>query len=1785
VFPPTLARPTTSAVTLAADVLARIRPAVVLVRYVRPDGDVVTATGFVVAPGVVVGTAGPGRTGSAAPARCEVVIDPGQPETCTLPAEVVKWHPSSHLLAVRVAGSDLPPPLPLDDADVKLLDPVILLGWEPPAGPTLVASAGKVTGVGTAWGRPAAVLALGFPERILSGGPAVTPDGRVLGMFTRAPPGDHATITTASQLVRALPGLLGPAPAAPVAVAPPPVSPQDRVTAATVGLQVITADNRTLTGTGLLVDADGLIVTDAAVLGGRPDRPPRSILVHLPQSGLSGVRGVAGRFVAMYQDGFRGAGLVRVDGKGLPRPAELGRAAEPRRHQEVSVLQFPYRPLTGPTAIARRATVTAVLRERDAVREFPLTGEEGVDRGGPVVDEAWQVVGFAPGGGPEPGFSFGIPAEVLRAFIRDKGTPRPVAGPAAPVGPAAPAAAPKVDGPVPVEVRLPAEVADTCVAADGRLLVLHLPKARQLAVFDLVERRVVKSLPVTEDGVLFAGGRDKLLVIHPVKKTITRYDLKTFEAEPTAPVTLPGVVRRAAMGSAGDGPLLLFQEVHRNIIRPALIDPVTLREVESRIPGRGLAWEFNSDSPYHLRAGRLPFLFAYAAQLGTGNLVLRGRLGDRHSMNGWRGHTLPGPDGRTMFTGDGFWSLTMERLDPPENRRDSSVIPAQTDGFYLSLRNVPDPRTPKRSPTPSGFVDCTVHARRDGLSLVTVKDLHVGPQFHTAKADVFTADKRVLFVPEAGRLAVVPTTNDRVLVYDIDPYREMEKARADYLVVTSLPPAPVPGRLFDYPLRVRSSAGRVTYRLDAGPPGMAVSRDGKLTWAVPADFEAPTPVTLTVADASGQEVLHTFELVPTPTPGPPSAGPFARVTLPSLADEVCVGGGGRLLIFRLPRDRRLAVLDVQAAKVVGLLPLPEDGALFAAGRDKLIVFAPRAGVFQRWDLRTLERERTALNPLRATPGVMVMGHDSAGPLVCAPGGFLDPLTLRPLDVRVVPGPADPQGFVPGVPEFPFRCDPRSTRARMSADGRLLVWNQPPGLGVLVVDGRDATAHAEFLGSTAAMSPAGVVFPGGWGFRPDRRRVFDEIEPREPGSHVGIPAVAGPAFLDLARTGDRFGLGRLGRKEWGTLDDMGLTLRVIGDDRVVLPLGWVDGLDQTDTEIALGREAFRFPDPAGAAYPPPLADRVFLVPQAKALAVLDRTCETVHFHRFDLKAVLDKAGSDYLFVADRPPSAVRGTTFRYALEVWSNKGGVALRLASGPPGMAVAGGAVTWDVPVGFAAPDAEVVLALTDSAGRESTRAFRVAVPADPWVTEVLRGLRRTSHILHGLKEQFRFLPPGELPPAWADALAPPAAPRPFEPPPVAPVPVAVTPLPEGRRVIDLPSPAGRVRVGGGGRFLILHLPKDRQLAVFDANEGRVVKLIPVGETPVFAAGMDALVVIDPDRKTAERWRLTTLEKEATAPTPGSLPVADAAMGSASAGPALVLGLGKDESETYFLDPATLRPVPGSELRVPWRSRPRYRASADGRVFTADRGTDTTIHVRTRAGWVSRQIEHRSANLPSVDGQTLFGGAGLFDREGRWAGGFLGPSPRSVWAVPATDGPFFISLTPFPDRKPRWEAAIHAGRDARPFAVLNDPADFGAAVDEDQPPRAPLDESLFFVPAAKLVAVLPKGRDRLILRRVDVRAEADRSGGDYLCVADLPPAAEAGRRYTHTPEVWSKKGGVSVRVDIGPPGMTASGGSVTWDVPADYRAGEVEVVLAVSDASGREALYPLRLTVRVPAGP
>src|SRR5439155_6551544 len=68
-------------------------------------------------------------------------------------------------------------------------------------------------------------------------------------------------------------------------------------------------------------------------------------------------------------------------------------------------------------------------------------------------------------------------------------------------------------------------------------------------------------------------------------------------------------------------------------------------------------------------------------------------------------------------------------------------------------------------------------------------------------------------------------------------------------------------------------------------------------------------------------------------------------------------------------------------------------------------------------------------------------------------------------------------------------------------------------------------------------------------------------------------------------------------------------------------------------------------------------------------------------------------------------------------------------------------------------------------------------------------------------------------------------------PPPAPVLPEITLPKLDAKtKTVPLPGRVQRVAVGGGGRFIILHLATSRQLAVFDVSAAAIVEYIPADD-------------------------------------------------------------------------------------------------------------------------------------------------------------------------------------------------------------------------------------------------------------------------------------------------------------------------------------------------------------------
>lgn len=403
-----------------------------------------------------------------------------------------------------------------------------------------------------------------------------------------------------------------------------------------------------------------------------------------------------------------------------------------------------------------------------------------------------------------------------------------------------------------------------------------------------------------------------------------------------------------------------------------------------------------------------------------------------------------------------------------------------------------------------------------------------------------------------------------------------------------------------------------------------------------------------------------------------------------------------------------------------------------------------------------------------------------------------------------------------------------------------------------------------------------------------------------------------------------------------------------------------------------------------------------------------------------------------------------------------------------------------------------------------------------------------------------------------------------------------------------LSAPAGDLCVAAGGRYLLVTQPRTKQLAVFDVNEAKVVRTLPLSESgTMVAAGAGVIVGYNPERHTLERWTLPSFRKEGPVDCPVGQPVYDLALGSASNGPILIAS-GNDTKRfggaLRFLDPMTFREVSikpvdrASDLGFRVVKGSQVRASADGRVFTTwtpgdrDRGPQSLVVTGPRFK-VSVETEPAGHVVPAPDGQFLFTGRGVATVEGRRTTGT--PDGLVMPAIPAVHGPAYLCIQPAGT-----SATINLmvpGR-AAPLRVWN--FELLAPVKADTVNAIPPDRRVVFIPAAKLLVTMPPDNDRLVLHKLNLPSDPPKPG--TLTISSVaPPVVSRGSTFTYTITAHPPGQSLTFTLEEGPPGLTvSSAGVVNWPVPATQPLALVPIRVRVRSATGTEAVHNFRLGIQ-----
>jgi hypothetical protein len=338
--------------------------------------------------------------------------------------------------------------------------------------------------------------------------------------------------------------------------------------------------------------------------------------------------------------------------------------------------------------------------------------------------------------------------------------------------------------------------------------------------------------------------------------------------------------------------------------------------------------------------------------------------------------------------------------------------------------------------------------------------------------------------------------------------------------------------------------------------------------------------------------------------------------------------------------------------------------------------------------------------------------------------------------------------------------------------------------------------------------------------------------------------------------------------------------------------------------------------------------------------------------------------------------------------------------------------------------------------------------------------------------------------------------------------PIVARPLKPARLAGDqneiaLPGPVESAVVAGGGRLLLLHVPRVNKVVVFDVCEARIVKEIdaPANDT-MLAGGMNLFVIYQPKKNVIERWSCDKLERVEEIASPFKDPVKALAMGSASNGPLVAALIGSRKTGHRGATLAYFNPSTMKEVEYVFRgtknpfgigtseTESAIRVNTNGTVVTGwspKFPAGSECHVLTgnenQAFWVQGSPPNV---LPSPDGRYLA-------TRGQILGTDLNGPPGvfrrdfSTFIVPAVQGNWYIVAQ---EQGPRFAPGA-ASASLGMFAVgKDDPTKTFEMIEDVDLSRIDqgLDQSLFLIPDAQvLITIAAPKRNKLILRRVELK--------------------------------------------------------------------------------------------------
>ena len=852
--------------------------------------------------------------------------------------------------------------------------------------------------------------------------------------------------------------------------------------------------------------------------------------------------------------------------------------------------------------------------------------------------------------------------------------------------------------------RFPSQVTDVIVGGHGRFLIARLPRLYCLAIVDLNTLKIVRYVRLQQPDQAVAAGAEHLLVFDRKTRQAQRWSLKTLEKAGKADA-LPGegTILAAAMGCSSNGPLLVISEpsegVKANGGRPewaVFHDSKTLQPLKTTTEFAHKKFTADWSAPLQVCASDNGTTFGI-----IGPNVLLQIVGNRViiQQQSMAKGSRPGTFGRTFY----HKSKRLILADAPSSRqvnRNSNVrqIPAIDWPGSLVVTSV---RQQTRGVVLlDGVALPMAHVVLDKRPIVT--DTR-GPSF---------VERDLWMIPSEKLVALLSHDHKSLQFVHIDVERAMREASKPFLTIVRKPAdAAAPGQTIDYKPLIFSNADSMTIKLEYGPVGMQIDDTGSLQWTVPDNVttgvvEAGISVKAgavsssqtisfpVVAELKNQTTdpskasashltLYSNGKPPTANARTDASDPLTRdvraISLPEPATtEVSVGGGGRFLVLQMRKLKKLAIIDFSRAELVGLIP---GQGKFTAGSRALFVFNDAEQTLERWDLESLQFEKSVSLKTLLAPTTSVLPHALR--------------IISPVITSVRMGAA-----ADDVLMLSFR-DAGHRHIVAMIDAKTL---QPMPLTIL----SNVNQISAMLESGGVASADGRSYRGSIGGRGAQASVMIR--------HESTIEIVNAAHLTIKRDANERHRHRQWNHRYPVLQSPqgGPALQLVPPHQMGNGDQWTANLvDRNDKRLDSAATVQLGSDRSSAWHLQFLSGTAgWFRPEYKLAAMLMDRRQTLNLFRVDATQLLNEADIAPLVMSRPPIWAHAGSRYEYVLQLFPSEQKVTFKIQSGPDGMQIDDrGHLTWDVP---SIPESHVVypvIRVTDSRNRKTDHQLTLLVP------------------------------------------------------------------------------------------------------------------------------------------------------------------------------------------------------------------------------------------------------------------------------------------------------------------------------------------------------------------------------------------------------------------------------------------------------------------------------------------